>query len=260
MTRNEWRDYCGRCMVEKGHHDDGSGFVDGALWRIALVLTEVAETTQEFKRHWNGDVGSDVRDRIAAECADTAIRLYDLAYWLGSDLDQECPVERVPSCGVTERFSFLIRCGKIAEFVTGSYSTLFDLTGNRRGDARAVYRDENYGLEAMAVGDIISALVHLEDLCRSVGRDMTDAVTKKMAENMARPHKYGTPDASVAKADQFCSIEQNDFVAAVRGDGCSFDACDSEGCGDPHAVQHGGDEGGVHESAGGVDTDAPAGD
>jgi hypothetical protein len=196
MTRNELRDYCGQCMVAKGQHDDGSGFVDGALWRTSLVLTEVAEATQEFKRHWGKASGRDVVERIVAECADTCIRLYDLAFWLKVDLDQATAMDSPMSVGVTERFKYLIRCGQVAESVVAIFNVMRDVLDMEEEDPD-IFRDEEYGygMEYDVACSIVEALSLTEAICRDVGGDINTAIMTKMAENMARPHKYGTPDA-----------------------------------------------------------------
>lgn len=120
MTISDWQKKVFEGMRAKGFHDDVAPFPARltAGWRLALIGTEVAEATQEVKRHVPLSQGAtltgDQKLRVAPEMADIVIRVLDF-------------------CGV-------------------------------------------YGI------------------------DLESWVARKMEENMARPFKYGTPDAGKAVA------------------------------------------------------------
>jgi hypothetical protein len=194
---NERRDWCGLSMDLKGFHDDGSGFNDGGMVRASLVMTEIVEAMQEVKRHWKPPVVDAVRDKIAEELADTAIRLYDLAFCAGVDLDADYgPMESPRDLGRNERHSLIIRCGKVASFASVIFDTfeeVHDMIGRVAAENWTGGLPFDYG-DTVAIG-VVNAVEHLESLCRLVGRDLQSAMVAKMRENMARPQKYGTPDA-----------------------------------------------------------------
>ncbi len=191
MKRNEMRDWIGQSMKAKGFHDDGSGFADGGMVRASLVMTEIVEAMQEVKRYWKEPVADAIKDKIAEECADTAIRLYDLSYCHGLDLDEDYgPLEKVRSLGRNERHSLIIRCGKVISVVAQVFDAFEDFYDSGLDNFHGI---ESFDADAACC--VQTALTHLHAMCLSVSRDLTAAIEKKMAENMARPHKYGTPDA-----------------------------------------------------------------
>ena len=236
-------------MKAKGFHDDIGDFAEAGMVRAALAQTEIVEAMQEVKRHWKDPVADDTRDKVAEECADTAVRLYDLAFIAGLPLDVVLPCEKPRDLGATERNSLVIRCGKIVSLIDSVFTTFEDcrdFSTDQNKDSRKLFHGDVFGLSHEVANAIVTAVNHLDALCVCVGRDLNAAIDAKMAVNMGRPHKYGTPDASP-------SIEGRDFVTALRAGGCSFDACDAEGAHDAHDV-HDGADADVHAAGGCVDT------
>ena len=189
MTRNAIRDGIGAAMKSKGFHDDGTVLVDGTLFRLSLAQTEACEAMQEVKRHW-GKPDADaekLRDVVAEELADFAIRVYDCAAFGGFDLDRGNVLYDPLSVGPTERVGLIVRIGKLTSLV---------------GDAFAVVEQEEdlevtefLDFTTTSASDVLhTALVHAEALCQSIGRDLNRAIDLKMEKNMKRPDRYGTPD------------------------------------------------------------------
>ncbi len=188
-------------MKEKGFHDEPMGFAEGGMVRSALVLTEVAEAMQEVKRHWGKDGLNQetVKDVLAEELADTVIRLFDMCYVHRVDLDIDVtlvPEETVP---VTRR-SLLCRLGKIGWRVGRLYKTFEDFGRwtPAAGQTTDEMIDEFHEYFEFGI-DVCECVADLRNLCRSVGRDLDDAVKAKMAINMRRPRRYGTPDEGKAE-------------------------------------------------------------
>lgn len=202
MTKNETRDWIGESMKAKGFHDDMGDFAVENMMRVFLVDTENVEAGQEVKRHWGDSVTDEVRDKIAKECADTAIRMYDFAYLCGIDLDSAFSVgfKPIKDIGKNERQSLLIRCGKIMSILGRIFDALESLyeTGGTDSDKQVLFKTKKH-FSAFHVSNIATALFHCEELCKKVGRDLSVAIETKMQENMARPHKYGTPEAEKPK-------------------------------------------------------------
>lgn len=91
MTIKEWQKAVWDGMEEKGFHTgrqpDGR---DDTLVRLCLIHTEVAEASQEVKRHWlhSGPESDESRERFAEEMADTVIRILDTCECTGVDLEK----------------------------------------------------------------------------------------------------------------------------------------------------------------------------
>lgn len=195
MTRNEMRDWVGGCMKSQGFHKPELDNWHGAMVRAALIGTEAAEVVQEFKRHWSDRVSADVIDRVAAELADTAIRSYDLAAVHGLDLDLadtdiDVDWSWPKTGGLNSRHTGMAKGGFLLSLANGVYECVEQLANEEHAGWRVEESKTVLGQSVVAL------LVKLEQMAEWVGRDLTAAIDKKMAENMARPYRYGTPDAA----------------------------------------------------------------
>lgn len=83
---NEWADYCGKGMEEKGFHTDSPLTRESALVRLCLVHTEVSEASQVVKKKGINDPKI-VNADLSEEIADALIRIFDLCYLLNIDID-----------------------------------------------------------------------------------------------------------------------------------------------------------------------------
>jgi len=195
MRHNELRDWIGKAMDEKGFHPTEMDFAADMMTRASLIQTEVCEAMQEVKRHW-GRAGVDadgLKDRVAEECADSAIRVYDLAWMCECDLEAPNTLERPANRAKNERHSLLIRLGKINSLVSTAFDTFedsADMADDER-DAAQQYAYFGYGQDVTVT--LQTVIHHLADLCVRIGRDLETAIRAKMVVNMQRPHAYGTP-------------------------------------------------------------------
>lgn len=192
MTHNEMRDWIGGAMKEKGFHEP-MGFGEGGMVRCALVQTELAEAMQEVKRFW-GKPGLDqeaVKSHVTEECADAAIRLFDMAFVAGVDL-AAVPVEFIAlpapkTQSDDERRDLLIQLGAVASVV----GKLFDMFEDVKDGSD---RDESADWALVEIAEYTRfALNSLQFICDRVCRDLNTAIEAKMVVNMQRPHRYGTP-------------------------------------------------------------------
>lgn len=215
MTPNEVRDWVGTCMFSKGFHP--SELADrafGGMVRAGLIGTEAAEALQEAKRHWpaghdDAGVPAAVLDAVAEELADTAIRAYDLAYCHRLDLDAKLVLRKRDRFRErTGRYGRMVQLGQILSMAGRVYDACED-AAECPEDCRDENGDYDWDADRDGCGDevrylLAAAIEHCRLLCESVGRDLASAVDAKMAENMARPDRYGTPDAGATVARQVC--------------------------------------------------------
>lgn len=87
MTLAELQQQSWQVAEDKGFHSERTNSRDDTLIRLCLIHTEVAEATQEVKRHWGGDKHEEAKERLGEELADTLIRIGDLAGCCGIDLE-----------------------------------------------------------------------------------------------------------------------------------------------------------------------------
>jgi hypothetical protein len=179
VTHNERRDQIGEAMKSKGFWDDGTGEVDGTLLRLSLAQTEVCEAIQEVKRFWGKDGVNmeQVKDRVVEELADTAIRLYDVAAFDKMDL-AESATRNPDTCGPTERIRLIVSLGALCEVISNAYRWRLYPENLRNNWQNCVWRSIEF----------------CRGICQQIGRDLYAAIDAKMKVNMARNHKYGTPD------------------------------------------------------------------
>lgn len=189
MNHNERRDQIGQQIRSKGFWDDGTGKLDGVLFRLSLCQTEACEAMQEVKRYWGKETCDQemVKNAIAEELADYAIRVYDVAAFGGFDLETGNELYDVVKVGPNNRAQLIIQIGKLTALI---------------GDTFALVEEdvlsEESGLTEFTLSQgadfLYTAIKHSEYICKSIGRDLYAAIDAKMAVNMKRPQKYGTPD------------------------------------------------------------------
>jgi hypothetical protein len=199
VTQNQMRDWIGKAMESKGFHSEDLGFATGGMVRASLALTEVAEAIQEVKRYWGNPAKKDqeaVRDAVAEEAADTAIRLFDLCYVHGVDLELDPTLEPARPL-YAERHSLIVRLGKTGSHAARVFDIFEELVGyteyGRVTEEDSFKSDGFDGPHDVGV-EVLEALRHLGEVCKVIGRDLPAAVEKKMAVNMQRGFRYGTPD------------------------------------------------------------------
>jgi hypothetical protein len=205
MKLNDWRDSIGAAMKTKGFWDDGTGFADGGMFRASLATTEVCESMQEVKPHWGKDENDGwLRDKVAEENADAAIRLFDLAAFCRIHLDDDFMLSEWVLRGPNKRVQLINLLGKVNAKIGTVYDVfedcldggLYDNFDNldQTPEERFHSEDDEWGFHEEVSFALVEAISLLDFTCRQIGRDLYQAIDKKMAANMVRPQKYGTPD------------------------------------------------------------------
>lgn len=88
MNLNSLREWVGNAMSEKGFHDGRSMCGrDDTLVRLCLIHTEVSEAVQVVKRHGVEPDQHASRAMFEEEVADIFIRLFDLCWCVGVDIE-----------------------------------------------------------------------------------------------------------------------------------------------------------------------------
>ena len=82
---------------EKGWWPEGDDDTNNIMERLMLVVTEIAEAAEEHREHKTGDgvyfgrmdtQGMQKPEGFGIELADAVIRIFDLAEYLGIDMEQ----------------------------------------------------------------------------------------------------------------------------------------------------------------------------
>ncbi len=237
MTENERRDWVGKCMGRKGFHvPELSDPAFGGMVRSGLIGTEVAEALQEVKRHWPADGSPPVPvllEKVALEMADVAIRCYDLGHLMAADLT---PVETARNYDLFRdrdgRNGRMVQLSAMLSFAGRLFDTFEDSESNRAymvsesqiisdedsencpEDSRDPDGDYDWEADHDGCRDeveylLVTLLTHCRLFCDSIGQDLAAFIDRKMIENMARPDRYGTPDADRNVATQVVRIEES---------------------------------------------------
>jgi len=175
------------CMESKGFHDGRTNDDDDTLVRNTLIGTEISEAIQEVKRHWTDTPSEELKDKVAEELADVAIRLFDVAGCLGLNLSVSEWFRKEETPNRDDLFHSL----GMLQYITSSW--FGSVSGLRVHDSDSV---------------VVAAILQCCDgICAIIDRDLFAAVERKMVKNMARPHKYGTPEATTLCTTQTSMTE-----------------------------------------------------
>lgn len=189
MTYHELQDWICSSMEQKGFHDDWTGTAEDAEFRIALINTEIGESINEVKRHWTDNPSPEVIKSLAWELADVAIRVFDLMGLCGKTKDvlMSLDTEVLGSDAIDTRTELAIRINTL--FINTNAAARECFTANRLGywDVKDARKD--------LFKELVEMIEDCADICYGIRYPLLQAIREKMEKNMARPHKYGTPDA-----------------------------------------------------------------
>lgn len=193
MTFQELQDWICNSMQQKGFHDDWTGTAEDAEFRIALTNTEIGESINEVKRHWTDNPSLEVVRALAWEIADIAIRGFDLLGLCGNKYatDKFLDMDVFEGDEIESRKKLAVRI-----------NDMFIGTNQAASECHTADRLE-YWDNTKARQDFFDELVDLIDECQKtcfcIRYPLLQAIREKMEKNMARPHKYGTPDATTSQ-------------------------------------------------------------